>query len=94
VRGERQLRAVAAAVHGHHHLGAEPLHEAEHDRHCVHVGLPHGEVDGHGVAARDGHQLRGVQGVHIVRCELEEHAELAGEARQVLVDEVQLQRVV
>ena len=53
-----------------------------------------GQVDGERVPAGDGHQVRGVEGVDVEYGELEEHAELGGEAGEVLVDELQLERVV
>jgi hypothetical protein len=88
VRGEGELRAVAAAVDGDDDLDAESLDEAEDGGHSGRVGCADWEVDG------DGHEVVGVEGVDVEDGELEGDVELGGEAGEVLVDELQLERVV
>lgn len=57
------------------------------------MGRANGEVDGEGVAIGDGHELRGVEGVDVEDGEIEEDAELGSECGEVLVDELQLERM-
>jgi hypothetical protein len=94
VRGEGELRAVAAAVDGDDDLDAESLDEAEDGGHSGRVGCADWEVDGNGVATGDGHEVVGVEGVDVEDGELDGDAELGGEAGEVLVDELQLEQVV
>uniref|UniRef100_A0A804LBX9 Uncharacterized protein n=1 Tax=Zea mays TaxID=4577 RepID=A0A804LBX9_MAIZE len=94
VRGEGQLAAVTAAVHGDDKLGAKPPDEVKDGRHRGGVHGAGREVDGDGVAGGGSEQLRGVHGVEVEEGQLERDARLGREVGQVLVDELQLQRVV
>ncbi|VAI11248.1 unnamed protein product [Triticum turgidum subsp. durum] len=94
VRRERQLAAVTTAVHRDDKLGAEPPDQVKDRWHRGGVNRADGKVHGDGVAAGNCEELRGVDGVEVEHDELEGHPELGGEVGEVLVDELQLQRVV
>ncbi|OQU93466.1 hypothetical protein SORBI_3001G541166 [Sorghum bicolor] len=95
VRGEGQLAAVTAAVvHGNDKLGAKAPDEVKDGWHRGGVHRAGRKVDGDRVAGGDGDELRGVHGVEVEEGQLERDAGLGGEVGQVLVDQLQLQRVV
>ncbi|KAM0918889.1 hypothetical protein ACQ4PT_008607 [Festuca glaucescens] len=86
--------AVVVAFDGNDDLVIESLDKAEDGWHCGRVCCADGEVNGEGVPTGDGHEVRGVAGVDVEDGELEVDAEVGGEAGEVLVDELQFERVV